>query len=174
MYHVALIGTTNDVFKELEICAGKYFDKLVVLHGPFTDIASALEDGSYVGNITSAYDSIRISSIRPLEDETAYVAVVEGNTPPLRILIALLAVLENYEIRDREEMRSPGKTVLTKREIEVLQFVSGGYSNGEIAGFLDITERTVKYHVSEILRKLDVSGRTEAVVEAARNGIIAL
>ena len=60
-----------------------------------------------------------------------------------------------------------GKTRLTEREIEVLQFVSGGYSNAEIARFLDITERTVKYHVSEILRKLDVGGRTEAVVEAA-------
>ena len=56
----------------------------------------------------------------------------------------------------------------------MLHFVSGGYSNSEIAGYLKITERTVKYHVSEILRKLKVSSRTEAVVEAARDGIITL
>ena len=63
---------------------------------------------------------------------------------------------------------------LTPRQMEVLTLVAQGLTYKEVGEALCLSERTVKYHISEILRKLDVSGRTEAVVEAARSGIIAL
>lgn len=63
---------------------------------------------------------------------------------------------------------------LTRREIEVLRQLAGGLTNKAIAYDLGISEHTVKYHVGSILTKLDVSGRTEAVIVAARRGLIAL
>jgi DNA-binding NarL/FixJ family response regulator len=61
---------------------------------------------------------------------------------------------------------------LTPRELEVLGLISQGLHNSEIAERLFVTERTVKFHVSSILAKLGADNRTEAVVLAARQGLI--
>ena len=61
---------------------------------------------------------------------------------------------------------------LSGRETEVLVLVSKGKTNREIAGELFISEKTVKNHVTSILRKLDVSDRTEACVVAMKRNII--
>lgn len=61
---------------------------------------------------------------------------------------------------------------LTKRELEVLIQVANGMFNKEIATTLDISERTVKNHISNIFKKIDVSDRTQAAVFAIRNDII--
>jgi DNA-binding NarL/FixJ family response regulator len=58
--------------------------------------------------------------------------------------------------------------------VEVLRLMAKGSPNKEIAGLLLINESTVKTHVLHILEKLEVRGRTEAVVEAVRRGIINL
>ena len=60
--------------------------------------------------------------------------------------------------------------LLTKRECQVLQLLSKGQSNRKIAETLVISEKTVKNHVSNILQKMDVNDRTQAVVTAIRNG----
>lgn len=61
---------------------------------------------------------------------------------------------------------------LTKREIEVLIQVANGMFNKEIANNLNISERTVKNHLSNIFKKIDVSDRTQAAVFAIKNNII--
>jgi DNA-binding NarL/FixJ family response regulator len=63
---------------------------------------------------------------------------------------------------------------LSPRELDVLRLVMGGKRNKEIAGALDISEGTVKIHVSSILTKLGVSDRTEAVTAALERGIVQL
>jgi DNA-binding NarL/FixJ family response regulator len=63
---------------------------------------------------------------------------------------------------------------LTPREMDVLGLLIQGLHNKQIADRLQVNERTVKYHVSAILSKLEVSNRTEAVTEAARRGLISL
>lgn len=63
---------------------------------------------------------------------------------------------------------------LTKRELEVLIEVASGMSNKEIATNLDISERTVKNHISNIFKKIDVSDRTQAAVFAIKNNLIKL
>jgi DNA-binding CsgD family transcriptional regulator len=60
-----------------------------------------------------------------------------------------------------------GQIRLTRREEQVLAGVSGSLSNKEIAWNLNITERTVKFHVSSLLAKFQVCGRVELVREAA-------
>lgn len=63
---------------------------------------------------------------------------------------------------------------LTKRELEVLIQVANGMFNKEIATSLDISERTVKNHISNIFKKIDVSDRTQAAVFAIKNDLIKL
>jgi DNA-binding NarL/FixJ family response regulator len=53
-------------------------------------------------------------------------------------------------------------SVLTRRELEILQLVAEGHSNAQVGRMLWVTEQTVKFHLSNIYRKLDVSNRTEA------------
>ncbi len=64
--------------------------------------------------------------------------------------------------------------LLTKRELEVLIEVANGMFNKEIATSLNISERTVKNHISNIFKKIDVADRTQAAVFAIRNDIIKL
>jgi two-component system, NarL family, response regulator DegU len=60
--------------------------------------------------------------------------------------------------------------ILTRRECEVLQLMTDGRSNRSIGEELFISEKTVKNHVSNILQKMKVDDRTQAVVEAIKNG----
>ena len=64
---------------------------------------------------------------------------------------------------------SHGHEPLTEREREVLGLVARGYSNKEIAARLDITERTARTHVSNILGKLDLASRTQAALWAVEH-----
>jgi DNA-binding NarL/FixJ family response regulator len=61
---------------------------------------------------------------------------------------------------------------LTERELSILRLVAEGLSNLDIAGKLYVTEQTVKFHLSNIYRKLGVGNRTEATRYAYRNGLI--
>jgi DNA-binding NarL/FixJ family response regulator len=61
---------------------------------------------------------------------------------------------------------------LTLRETEILRLMTGGYSNREIASALDLSEGTVKNHVSNILGKLHVRDRTRAVLKAIEKGYV--
>ena len=61
---------------------------------------------------------------------------------------------------------------LTTRELEALQLIAKGISNKEIANELEISPRTVKSHMVDIFRKLNVSSRTEAVITSLRSGLI--
>lgn len=70
---------------------------------------------------------------------------------------------------DKEKIDS-----LTKRELEVLIQVANGMFNKEIATSLNISERTVKNHISNIFKKIDVNDRTQAAVFAIKNDIIKL
>lgn len=64
--------------------------------------------------------------------------------------------------------------LLTKRELEVLQMVASGSFNKDIAINLNISERTVKNHISNIFKKIEVEDRTQAAVFAIKNNIIKL
>lgn len=73
---------------------------------------------------------------------------------------------------------APGKFLdrerLTKREIETVKIVAGGFSNYDIAKQLSISERTVTKHISNILHKLQLENRTQLAIYAAKEGLIDL
>ena len=75
--------------------------------------------------------------------------------------------------------KAPGPTSgeaesLTKREVEILRLVAEGHTNAQMARMLWVTEQTVKFHLSNIYRKLDVANRTEAGRWAQLNGLLSL
>ena len=61
---------------------------------------------------------------------------------------------------------------LTRRELEILRLVAEGHSNSQLARMLWVTEQTVKFHLSNIYRKLDVANRTEASRWAQLHGLL--
>ena len=72
--------------------------------------------------------------------------------------------------RDIDALSPPDP--LTKREVEILRLMAGGYNNREIADALGTAEGTVKNHASSILSKLGVRDRTRAVLKALELGYI--
>lgn len=82
----------------------------------------------------------------------------------------LIPYLNNYLINidsDKEKIK-----LLTARELELLSMIASGKKNIEIATSMNISERTVKNHLSHIFDKLEVSDRTQAAVFALKNNIL--
>ena len=106
-----------------------------------------------------------------LEQLTAAVRTVAGGGTVIRPAVTerVLRGLEHVR-RDFESLSPPDP--LTKRELEILRLMAGGYSNKEIADALGTAEGTVKNHASSILSKLGVRDRTRAVLKALELGYI--
>lgn len=103
------------------------------------------------------------------ELKKAIIAIMNGEEYIQPSLIPLLnSRLVNRDI-DKEKLES-----LTKRELEVLIEVASGMFNKEIAINLNISERTVKNHLSNIFKKIEVSDRTQAAVFAIKNNLVTL
>ena len=101
--------------------------------------------------------------------QKAITAVMEGNEYIQPSLIPVLNARLVKRDTDKEKIDS-----LTKRELEVLILVANGMFNKEIALHLNISERTVKNHLSNIFKKIEVADRTQAAVFVIRNGLIQL
>lgn len=85
-----------------------------------------------------------------------------------------LAPLLKIRMDEKSNFYDNTDEALTKREIEVLKLIAEGLFNKEIAYTLDISEKTVKNHVSNIFKKINVSDRTQAAVYAIRNNFVNL
>ncbi len=75
-------------------------------------------------------------------------------------------------LEEKNSLSSSYDDSLTRREIEVLKLLAEGLFNKEIAYTLDISEKTVKNHVSNIFKKINVSDRTQAAVYAIKNNLV--
>ena len=74
----------------------------------------------------------------------------------------------------REDSEQETSAGISDREITVLKYLMQGYSNKQIARYLQISDQTVKNHVTSINRKLHAPDRTAAVVQALRSGLLSL
>ncbi|MFZ0976956.1 MAG: response regulator transcription factor [Solirubrobacteraceae bacterium] len=109
-------------------------------------------------------------------------AAVSKATHPAALATLIRETLEGRVLHlhkaSGEAPGAPAKTaavedsVLSGRELEVLRLVAAGSTNSEIAGKLWVTEQTVKFHLSNIYRKLEVGNRTEASRYAHVNGLL--
>lgn len=87
-------------------------------------------------------------------------------------LVASRVLNQFRELATLEQDVEPLFAPLTSREIEILDCIARGNSNKEIARALNISDQTVKNHITSILRKLAVNDRTQAVIYALRHGWI--
>lgn len=104
--------------------------------------------------------------------------VAEGEDPLREELIGRPDLIDRIVEAVRESFRRQeeggSSSPLTERELQILRHVADGLRNRQIAEVLDLTEQTVKNHISSILHKLGVPNRTQAVTFAARQGWLAL
>ena len=77
-------------------------------------------------------------------------------------------------VSTKDTTQNTASTPLTPKEAQILSYIANGNSNKQIAHILQISQQTVKNHVSTILRKLNANDRAHAVVLAIGNGYISV
>jgi two-component system nitrate/nitrite response regulator NarL len=146
--------------------------------------------GPRAGSIERSLVSERIPTLALVRDDDAALDVLRAgalgvllrNADGERLLAALRAVSSGVAVFEPTLLRvlvsaraTPGDALaLTPREAEVLNLLAEGLSNKLVADRLKISEHTAKFHVNAILTKLGAETRTEAVVLAARRGLLML
>ena len=128
---------------------------VVAESGDMHAIGSAFGAGATAYCIKTAEQEDLASAIRQMFDRSIYLA---GEKIPTS--------------RADEADAETAARELTRRELEILRLVAEGHSNSQLAKMLWVTEQTVKFHLSNIYRKLDVANRTEASRWAQLNGLL--
>jgi DNA-binding NarL/FixJ family response regulator len=128
-------------------------------------LTSVLDDGAVTGAIRAGAVGYLLKHTEAEDLHRAIKAAAEG-----RVHLAPEAAE-----RLMREVRAPeSPEALTARETEVLELIARGRANKQIARELFVEEKTVKTHVSHILRKLGVHSRTQAALHAVRTGLVSL
>ncbi len=126
-------------------------------------LTSVLEDVSVTGAVKAGAVGYLLKDTQAEELHRAIRGAAEG-----RVQLAPEAAAKLMR-----EVRAPeSPEALTKRETEVLKLLALGKANKQIARDLYVEEKTVKAHVSSILRKLGVKSRTQAALHAVRTGLV--
>jgi DNA-binding NarL/FixJ family response regulator len=127
-------------------------------------LTSVLEDASVVDAVRAGAIGYLLKDTEARELSRAIKAAAAGQVQISPQAAARLI----KEVRTPEQITEP----LTERETDVLRLLAEGQSNKEIARALNITEQTVKTHVSHILDKLGLPSRTQAALYAMRTGLV--
>lgn len=131
---------------------------LLTVHNEIDYLLRAIEIGANGYILKDSSSAQLIDAIKIVMEGESYIQ------PDMIPMLNSRMIVRN---NDKEKIKS-----LTKRELEVLVLVSEGMFNKEIADKLSISERTVKNHISNIFKKIDVADRTQAAVFAIRNNLI--
>jgi DNA-binding NarL/FixJ family response regulator len=128
-------------------------------------LTSVLDDGAVTGAVRAGAMGYLLKNTKPRDLCRAIKGAAAGQVQLVPEAAAKLM----------REMRAPERPeALTGRETEVLKFLARGWANKQIARELFVEEKTVKAHVSGILRKLGVSSRTQAALYAVRAGLVSM
>lgn len=114
-----------------------------------------------------------LKDVEPASLIEAIHRVAEGQSYLHPAVAAKLMGGYNRLVHERETVAVTSK-LLSEREVEVLVCIAKGQHNDQIAETLFISEKTVKNHITNILRKLDVEDRTQAVIKAVKLGLVTL
>jgi DNA-binding NarL/FixJ family response regulator len=124
------------------------------------DIDEAFDAGALAYAMKTAHPGDVAATVRQTFDHTIFIADTpsqNGSAPPSS---------------DSVGPEQDDTVDLTRREREILALVAEGHSNRELARMLWVTEQTVKFHLSNIYRKLEVANRTEASRWAHQHGLV--
>ncbi len=133
-------------------------------------ILSMFEDSEHIDQaLQRGADGYVVKSIQPLDLPSTIRQVVEG---AVHLRGVATAAAPGEATVAEGPARPTGSDVLTDRELTILKLVAEGLSNLDIANRLFVTEQTVKFHLSNIYRKLGVGNRTEATRYAYRAKLI--
>jgi two-component system, NarL family, response regulator LiaR len=126
-------------------------------------LTSVLDDNSVVGAVRAGAIGYLLKDTEADDLRRAIKAAAAGQ----------VQLSPKAAARLMREVRAPDSPeALTEREIDVLRLLAQGQANKQIAGSLQIGEKTVKTHVSNILAKLGVPSRTQAALYAVRIGLV--
>lgn len=157
---------------------------LLDLDGQQSDVASTLQLCVDPGSkaricVLSMHLSSEIMQRALANGADAY--IVKDISPP-ELLRAIKTVADGQSyvdprvagelLRRRSQTSRPDIMELSQRESEVLKLIAEGLANKQISARLQLSEKTVKNHVSRIFSKLNITARTQAAVHAIRNGIV--
>jgi DNA-binding NarL/FixJ family response regulator len=120
--------------------------------------------------IRAGASAFLLKDVRPGDLVDAIRLVAGGNA--LLAPTALARLLERFSHPQQHDPSAALVETLTDRELEILRLVAEGLSNAEIAERLVVGETTVKTHVSNLLRKLGVRDRVQAVITAYDSGLV--
>lgn len=162
------------IISDINMPSKNGFDLLTAVKKQYPNIKVILltynSDTDYmVRAVDSKVDGYLTKSVDIDELLLCITKVMSGEQYIQNIFDTALAMLEQGRNRDKALIEG-----LTKREIEILKQIAGGRFNKEIADSLDITERTVKNHISNLFKKIGVEDRTKAAVFAIRNNLVNL
>ncbi len=149
-----------DVLKQMKADQSQIRVLILTVHNELEYLISAVDIGVDGYILKDSESSELKKAIRVVRDGESYIQP--------KLIPAMNNQLINRDA-DKDKIAS-----LTNRELEVLVQVANGMFNKEIATSLNISERTVKNHISNIFKKIDVSDRTQAAVFAIKNNIIKL
>jgi two-component system, NarL family, response regulator LiaR len=128
-------------------------------------LTSVLEDASVSGAVRAGAIGYLLKNTEADELKRAIKAAAEGQ----------VQLAPEAAARLMREVRAPeSPEALTERETEVLKLLALGKANKQISRSLFVEEKTVKTHVSSILRKLGVRSRTQAALHAVRTGLVSI
>ncbi len=171
-----LKGTEPDVVVlDLQLEGGEPVEGLTVLRREVPDarviVYTAHDDAETIVQVVEMGVQGYLLKSAGLNDLVNAIRVVFAGGTLLQPCVATKLVESMRRGRSNGAAAAPAAN-LSLRECEVLRLVAQGKSNRQIAAALFISERTVKYHVSSILGKLNAANRTEAVLAATRMGLV--
>ena len=144
--------------------------KVIVLtvHGESALVAEAIEAGAAAYAVKTVQPDDLASAIRQTFEHSIFFAPVTAQRSKVAPPHPVVGDVPGTDLAHKLESDEVAHQ-LTKREKEILELVAEGLSNAEIARLLWVTEQTVKFHLSNIYRKLDVANRTQASQWAYRH-----
>lgn len=156
--------------KQLSLLSPETRVLILSIHDDESYITHALEAGASGFLLKEVASTELISAVRAVARDGAYLhpKVTTNVLKEYRRLLQFKGDQAGRGVESRTD--DPVYQLLSRREVEVLHLLADGRSNRDISDMLFISEKTVKNHVSSVLRKMDVNDRTQAVVDAIRRG----
>ena len=171
---VVLLGSDLAGLGGLELC------RTITRHYPNTKVIVLSPDP----NDEELFEVIRTAAVACLsknaggEELASTIRQARNGQYPINDSLIARPTVARHVLKQFKEVASMGKAMetvvapLTNRETQILNYVAEGNSNKQIARILQISEQTIKNHVSAILRKMSANDRAHAVALAMRNGWI--